>query len=61
MLISPSFGGVKLDNNPFRYDVSNTESGSYSTPVTDENQPIALQAARYAMERPFEVTPMSGF
>lgn len=61
MLISPSFGGVKLDNNPFRYDVSNTESGSYSMPVTDENQPIALQAARYAMERPFEVTPMSGF
>ena len=61
MLISPSFGGVTLDDNPFRYDVSNTESGSYSTPVTDENQSIALQAARYAMEHPFEVTPMSGF
>lgn len=61
MLISPAFDNVKLDNNSFRYDVSNTTSGSYSTPVTDENQPIALQAARYAMEHPFEVTPMTGY
>lgn len=61
MLISPSFGNLKLDDNPFRYNVSNTADGSYTTPVTDENQPVALQAARYAMERPFEVTPMSGF
>lgn len=57
-LISPSFDNVKLDTNAYRYNVSNTTSGSYSTPVTDANAPIALQAARYALEKPYAVTDM---
>lgn len=61
MLISPAFDGLTLDDNPFRYDVSSTATGSYTTPVTDTNRLIALQAARYAMARPFEVTDMSGY
>ena len=61
MLISPAFDGLTLDDNPFRYDVSSTATGSYTTPVTDTNRLIALQAARYAMAKPFEVTDMSGY
>lgn len=57
-LITPKYG-TKLDDNTFRYTVSNTVSGSYSTPVTDANQPIALQAARYALSDPYSVTDMS--
>ena len=59
-LISPAFGGVTLDGNSFRYTTSNTTAGSYSTPVTDANAPIALQAARYALATPYAVTDMSG-
>ncbi len=59
MLISPAFDGVTLDGNGFRYDVSNTADGSYTTPVTDATAPVALQAARYAIENPFTVTDMS--
>lgn len=57
-LISPSFDNVKLDGNSYRYGVSNTTSGSYSTPVTDANAPVALQAARYALENPYQTTSM---
>ena len=53
-VIGPFNGNVKLDDNTYRY----TSSGS--TPVTDENAPIALQAARYAIAKPYEVTDMSG-
>lgn len=58
-LISPAFGGVTLDGNTFRYTTSNSTAGSYSTPVTDANAPIALQAARYALATPYAVTDMS--
>ena len=58
-IISPSFGGKKLDGNSFRYNVSSTTDGTYTTPVTDDNQPVALQAARYALATPFAVTDMS--
>ena len=57
-LISPSFDNVKLDGNAYRYNVSDTSDGSYTTPVTDANAPIALQAARYALETPYAVTDM---
>lgn len=57
-LISPSFDNVKLDKNTYRYGNSSTTSGSYSTPVTDANAPVALQAARYAMQTPYQVTSM---
>ena len=56
--ISPSFGNVKLDGNAYRYNVSDTSDGSYTTPVTDANAPIALQAARYALDTPYVVTDM---
>ncbi|MGN0190139.1 MAG: DUF4886 domain-containing protein [Candidatus Cryptobacteroides sp.] len=56
-LVGPVFGKT-LDGNTYRYDVSNTTSGSYSTPVTDGNAPTAIRAARYAIETPLEVTPM---
>ena len=57
-LISPSFDNVKLDGNGYRYANSSTTSGSYSTPVTDANAPVALQAARYALQTPYQVTSM---
>lgn len=57
-LISPSFDNVKLDTNGYRYANSSTTSGSYSTPVTDANAPVALQAARYALQSPYQVTSM---
>ncbi len=59
MLVSPAFDGIKLDDNSFRYDVSDTSSTAYSTPVTDVNRLTALAAARYAIAKPFEVTDMS--
>ena len=52
---------MKLDGNTYRYTVSNTTEGSYSTPVTDSNAPIALQAARYAIQSPYVVTDMSDY
>ena len=58
-LISPSFDGVKLDGNAYRYYNSSTTSGSYSTPVTDANAPVALKAARAALKSPYEVTSMA--
>ena len=57
-LITPEFD-VTLDGNSYRYNVSNTSTSSYTTPVTDSNAPIALQAARYAIQSPYSVTDMS--
>lgn len=57
-IITPKFN-VKMDGNAYRYDVSNTTEGSYSTPVTDANAPIALIAARHAIANPYVVTDMS--
>lgn len=52
-VIGPFNGNVKLDDNTYRYSASGTA-------VTNENAPIALQAARYAIAKPYEVTDMSG-
>jgi hypothetical protein len=57
-LITPKFN-VTLDGNSYRYTVENTSDSAYSTPVTDANAPVALQAARYAIENPYMVTDMS--
>lgn len=59
ILCAMCFGGVTLNGNTFRYTTSNSTAGSYSTPVTDANAPIALQAARYALATPYAVTDMS--
>ena len=50
--IGPFNGNIKLDGNTYR-----TTSG---TAVTDQNAPLALKAARYAIEKPYDVTDMSG-
>ncbi|MBR5042422.1 MAG: DUF4886 domain-containing protein [Bacteroidales bacterium] len=57
-VIGPYHGNIKLDNNSYRYNTSSTDDGSWSTPVTDATAPIALQAARYAIAKPYEVTSM---
>ena len=57
-IIGPFNGNIKLDNNTYRYSKSSTTDGSWSTPVTDVSAPIALQAARYAIAKPYEVTSM---
>lgn len=56
-LITPCMG-AKVADCPYRYSQSSTVSGSYSTPVTDANAPIAQQAAHAAVVSPFTVTPM---
>ena len=47
---------VPLSENTFRISDSSTADGSYTTPVTDENAPIAQQAALDAVAHPFEIT-----
>jgi hypothetical protein len=59
-IFTPKYN-ITLDNNSFRYNVSNTSDSAYSTPVTDDNAPVALQAARYAIQNPYVVTDMSGY
>jgi len=59
-LITP-FNGKTLDGNSYRYGVSSTSDSGYSTPVTSENIPFAIAAARYAIEKPWEITDMSSF
>ena len=41
--------------------MSNTSDTAYTTPVTDDNAPVALQAARYAIQSPYVVTDMSNY
>ena len=57
-LITPKFT-TTLDNCSFTYSKSDTSVDSYSTPVTAANAPIALQAARYAIQNPYQITDMS--
>lgn len=57
-LVAPSTG-KNLDDNTFRYPTFNTAEGSVSTPVTDVTAPVAIKAARYAVQKPFEITDMS--
>ena len=46
----------KLDNNGFTFTYSGTDY--FHTPVTTENFPVCLQAARNAIAHPYEVTAM---
>lgn len=57
-LITPMFGST-MDTNTFRYNVSSTTENQYTTAVTDANAPIAIQAARYAIQNPYQITDMS--
>lgn len=57
-LITPKYN-VTLDMNTYRFSTENTTEGSYSTPVTNDNAPIALLAARNAIKSPYVVTDMS--
>ena len=47
--------GKNLDGNTYRY-AGNDE---VTIPVTDENAPIALEAARAAIKKPFEITKIN--
>ena len=60
-IIGPFNGNVKMDTNTFRYDVTSTADGSWTTPVTDESAPVAILAARNAIAKPYEVTDMSTY
>ena len=46
--------GKKLDGNTYRYAAKADDEITIS--VTDENAPIALEAARAAIKKPFEIT-----
>ena len=59
-VIGPFNGNLTMDTNTYRYNVTNTTSGSLSTPVTDDNAPVAIHAARYAIANPYDVTDMDG-
>lgn len=50
--------GKTMDGNTYRFPTSDPSHTNYTTPVTDENAPIALTAARKAVEKPLEVTPL---
>lgn len=52
---------ISLENNSYRYNKSSTESGKYTTAVTDSSAPIALQAARFAIADPYRITDMSEY
>lgn len=47
-IIGPQNGNLTMTGNGYRYNKA--------TPVTDESAPVAQQAARAAIERPYEVT-----
>lgn len=57
-IVTPSTGKT-LDGNSYRISTYSTTDGSVSTPVTDATSPVAIQAARYAILKPFEITDMS--
>ncbi|MCD8172872.1 MAG: DUF4886 domain-containing protein [Alistipes sp.] len=57
-ILSAPLGNLTMDGNPYRYDVSDTSTTDFSTPVTDLNAPIALQAARAALASPYTVTDL---
>ena len=59
-IITPKFN-VTMDGNSYRFATSDTGTSSYTTPVTDANAPVALHAARYAIQSPYEVTDMSNY
>jgi len=47
--------GKNLDGNTYRY----TGDDEITIPVTDENAPIALAAARAAIQKPYEITTIN--
>lgn len=56
-LVTPCTG-VGVEGNTYRYTNSNTASPYYSTPVTDANAPVAIEAGLAACRSPFAVTDM---
>ncbi len=58
-IFTPVFG-VKVPVSYTDPDGSVSLTVDYRTPVTTENAAIALEAARNAIEKPFEITDMSG-
>jgi len=58
-IFSPVFG-VKVPAAYIDPDKSVSLTVDYRTPITTESAAIALKAARNAIEKPFEITDMSG-
>lgn len=56
-LVTPCTG-VGVEGNTYRYSNRNTESPYYSTPVTDANAPVAIEAGLAACRSPYTVTDM---
>ncbi|MBR6002594.1 MAG: DUF4886 domain-containing protein [Bacteroidales bacterium] len=59
-IIGPFNGNVKLDDNTYRTGIESRVDGEWTTAITDARAPIALKAARYAIENPYTVTDMEG-
>lgn len=51
--------GLSLDNNSYRFDITNPQSSNHCIAVTDDNVGLCHKAARFATENPFTVTNMS--
>lgn len=56
-LVTPCTG-VSVEGNTYRYSNRNTESPYFSTPVTDANTPVAIEAGLAACRSPYTVTDM---
>lgn len=56
-LVTPCTG-VGVEGNTYRYSNRNTESPYFSTPVTDANAPVAVEAGLAACRSPYTVTDM---
>lgn len=59
-IIGPFNGNVTMDGNSYRTGIESRADGEWTTAVTDKRAPIALKAARYAIENPYTVTDMHG-
>lgn len=59
-LVTPCTG-VSVVGNGYRFTRSQTESPYYSTPVTDANAPVAVEAALCACRAPYTVTDLKRF
>ena len=59
-IIGPFNGNIKLDDNTYRTGIDSHADGEWTTAITDARAPIALKAARYAIENPYTETDMEG-
>lgn len=51
--------GRDISESTYTYSKSDSRPGYYTTPVTDENRMVAIEAAKYAVAEPLKITRMS--